>query len=144
VVLDAKTGAYKWHFQSIRHDIWDMDNTHAPVLADVRIHGKMRKALYYGSKSGHIFVLDRTNSASLLGVDEKPLTQDARQLNPATQPFPSQGGWIPHCVVYQPLDPKNVPGHPWRAVRTTTATSPTRTANASTRRRTIWTPICLS
>jgi glucose dehydrogenase/plastocyanin len=116
VALDAKTGAYKWHFQSIRHDIWDMDNTHAPVLADVRIRGKMRKALYYGSKSGHTFVLDRTDGSSLLGVDELPMTQDARQLNPATQPFPSQGSWIPHCVVYQALDPKNVPGHPWRAV----------------------------
>ena len=35
VALDIKTGAYKWHFQSIHHDIWDMDNVMAPVLADV-------------------------------------------------------------------------------------------------------------
>ena len=37
--LDLKTGAYKWHYQSIRHDIWDMDNVHSPVLADVTVGG---------------------------------------------------------------------------------------------------------
>ena len=26
VAIDYKTGAYKWHFQSVKHDIWDMDN----------------------------------------------------------------------------------------------------------------------
>jgi len=40
VAMDAKTGAYKWHFQSIHHDIWDMDNVMAPVLLDLTIGGK--------------------------------------------------------------------------------------------------------
>ncbi|HVV70616.1 MAG TPA: PQQ-binding-like beta-propeller repeat protein, partial [Verrucomicrobiae bacterium] len=35
VALDAKTGKRAWHFQSVHHDIWDMDNVMAPVLADV-------------------------------------------------------------------------------------------------------------
>src|SRR5213078_1739058 len=39
VAMDMKTGEYRWHFQSIHHGIWDMDNVMAPVLADVRIHG---------------------------------------------------------------------------------------------------------
>ncbi len=30
VALDLKTGAYKWHFQAVRHDIWDMDNALPP------------------------------------------------------------------------------------------------------------------
>ena len=42
VAMDAKTGVYKWHFQSIHHDIWDMDNVMAPVLADV--HDQRRHA----------------------------------------------------------------------------------------------------
>jgi outer membrane protein assembly factor BamB len=116
VAMDVKTGVYKWHYQSIRHDVWDMDNTHAPLLADVPINGQMRKALYYGSKSGMTFVLDRTNGTPLLGVDESPMTQDSRQFNPATQKFPSQGGWIPRCLVHQALGPTSVPGDPWRAV----------------------------
>lgn len=154
VALDLKTGAYKWHFQSIRHDIWDMDNVHPPLLADVRIdaraparrgakrdahqeddwqrnyyyesgrraddrHGRherdpVRKVIYYGSKSGHLFVLDRTNGKPVLPVEEVPMTRDSRQANWPTQPFPDR--FLPECLVWQPLDPSNVPGHPWRGV----------------------------
>lgn len=114
VALDLKTGEYKWHYQSIRRDTWDMDNTHSPLLADVRIGGKKQRALYYGSKSGHLFVLDRANGKPLLPVAEKPMVRDARQGNPATQPFPSR--LLPDCLVWEPLSPDNIPGNPWRAV----------------------------
>ena len=114
VAVDLKTGAYKWHHQSIRHDVWDMDNVHPLLLADVRINGKMRKAVYHGSKSGHLFVLDRTNGKALLPINEVPMTMDSRQKNWPTQPFPER--FLPHCLVWQALDPKNVPGDPWRAV----------------------------
>jgi hypothetical protein len=39
VALDLKTGAYKWHFQTVHHDHWDMDNM-SVVLADVNIAGQ--------------------------------------------------------------------------------------------------------
>jgi quinohemoprotein ethanol dehydrogenase len=116
VALDLKTGAYKWHFQSIRHDIWDMDNVHPPVLADVTVGGQPRKALYYGSKSAMTFVLDRTNGKSLTGVVEKGRPADSRQQNTLTQKFPAQGMWIPECVVWEPLGTANIPGNPWRGV----------------------------
>jgi len=114
VAVDLKTGAYKWHHQSIRHDVWDMDNVHPLLLADVRINGRTRKAIYHGSKSGHLFVLDRANGKPLLRVNEVPMTVDSRQVNWPTQPFPNR--FLPHCLNWQALDPKNVPGDPWRAV----------------------------
>ena len=67
VALDLKTGAYKWHFQSIHHDIWDMDNVMSPVLADVRIRGRERKLVVYGSKSGMYFILDRARRQRAAG-----------------------------------------------------------------------------
>jgi outer membrane protein assembly factor BamB len=114
VALDLKTGAYKWHFQSIHQDIWDMDNVHAPLLADVVIGGASRKAIYYGSKSAHLFVLDRATGKPLLKADETLVVQDSRQLSYRTQPIPNRP--LPNCLVWQALDPKNVPGDPWRAV----------------------------
>ena len=39
VAIDYKTGAYKWHFQAVKHDIWDMDNALTPVLADIVVGG---------------------------------------------------------------------------------------------------------
>lgn len=115
VALDLKTGEYKWHFQSIHHDIWDMDNVMAPVLADVKIHGRDRKVVVYGSKSGMYYILDRKDGSAPLGIDEVPVKQDARQASWPTQPFPRQGAWTETCVVDQPLGTA-IPGDPNRAV----------------------------
>ena len=116
VSLDAKTGKFKWHYQSIRHDVWDMDNTHAPLLADVNVNGQVRKVAFYGSKSGHIFSIDRTTGKPVTPVEIKPRPVDSRQLNPATQTFPVLGRVIPECLVWEKLDANNIPGNPWRAV----------------------------
>jgi plastocyanin len=91
-----------------------MDNVHAPLLADLPINGQMRKAIYYGSKSAHLFVLDRATGKPILKADETPVVQDSRQKSYATQPIPNRP--LPTCLVWQALDPKNVPGDPWRAV----------------------------
>jgi quinohemoprotein ethanol dehydrogenase len=115
VAVDLETGEYKWHYQSIRHDVWDMDNVHPPVLADVDIGGETRKVVYYGSKSGHLFVLDRTNGRPVLPVDDQPMAQDSRQNHAEAQPFPATR-LLPECLVWEPLSPDNIPGDPWRGV----------------------------
>jgi glucose dehydrogenase/plastocyanin len=115
VAVDATTGAYKWHYQSIHHDVWDMDNVHAPTLADIVVGGEEKKVVFYGSKSGHQFVLDRTNGEPVLPVTETPMITDSRQNHSETQPLPATR-LLPDCVVWQKLDPENIPGDPWRAV----------------------------
>jgi PQQ-dependent dehydrogenase (methanol/ethanol family) len=115
VAMDLKNGEYKWHFQSIHHGIWDMDNVMAPVLADVTIHGRPRKIVVYGSKSGMYFILDRIDGSAPLGVEEIPVPQEPRQKTWPTQPFPRQGPWTEHTIVDQPLG-TSVPGNPNRAV----------------------------
>ena len=114
VAIDAKTGAYKWHFQAVHQDVWDMDNTHPPLLANLTYNGQPRKAIYYGSKSAHLFVLDRATGKPILKAEETPVSQDSRQKSYPTQPLPNRP--LPTCLVWQALDPKNVPGDPWRAV----------------------------
>jgi len=115
VAVDFKTGEYKWHYQSIRHDVWDMDNVHPPTLADIEVDGVERQVVFYGSKSGHQFVLDRTNGQPVLPVVDQPMIQDSRQLHVATQPFPVNR-LLPECLVWEALDPGNIPGDPWRGV----------------------------
>lgn len=115
VALDLKSGEYKWHFQSIHHDIWDMDNVMSPVLANVKMHGRDRKVVVYGSKSGMYYILDRADGSAPLGIDEVPVKQDARQASWPTQPWPRQGAWTETCVVDQPLGTA-IPGDPNRAV----------------------------
>ncbi|WP_461474911.1 outer membrane protein assembly factor BamB family protein [Microbacterium sp. HJ5] len=115
VAVDAASGDYKWHYQSIRHDVWDMDNVHPPTLADIVVDGVERKVVFYGSKSGHQFVVDRTNGEPVLPVIEKEMITDSRQAHAETQPFP-ETRLLPECLVWEKLDPENIPGDPWRGV----------------------------
>ncbi|HEX2541607.1 MAG TPA: PQQ-binding-like beta-propeller repeat protein [Caldimonas sp.] len=115
VALDLKTGAYKWHFQMVRHDIWDMDNVNPTSFADVMIGGQSRKVLFYGTKSGFQFTLDRTNGKPALPIEYRAVPADTRQAPAPTQPFPLQGYFYPQCVSLQNLG-SEVPGDQNRMV----------------------------
>ncbi|GAA4346641.1 outer membrane protein assembly factor BamB family protein [Angustibacter luteus] len=95
IALDAKTGERRWHFQSVHHDIWDYDNVMAPVLADIKVKGRTRKVVVYGSKVGMYFVLDRRDGSPIQGVEERPVPQDPRQKTAPTQPFPGGESFLP-------------------------------------------------
>ncbi|GAA2586502.1 methanol/ethanol family PQQ-dependent dehydrogenase [Winogradskya consettensis] len=97
VAIDAKTGKRRWHFQSVHHDIWDMDNVMAPVLADIRIGGRLRKVVVYGSKVGMYYILDRRTGEAVHGMEERPVEQDVRQRTAATQPFPGGEPFTPQA-----------------------------------------------
>src|SRR5690606_27660827 len=115
VALDSNTGEYKWHFQSVHHDIWDMDNVMSPVLADVMIDKKLRKVVIYGSKTGMYYILDRKDGSAPLGIDETPAKQAASPATWPTRPMPRHGPATAACVVDQQLGTA-VPGDPNRAL----------------------------
>ena len=97
VALNAKTGKLAWYFQSIHHDIWDLDNVMAPVLFDAPYDGKPRKGIIYGSKAGMLYVLDRTTGSPLTPIDEVPVPQDLAQKTWPTQPIPRGDSLSPLC-----------------------------------------------
>jgi len=92
VALNAETGKYIWHFQTVHHDLWDTDMPSAPVLLDVQQNGRTIPALAVINKSANMFILDRTNGTPLFGVTEKPVTKgDAPgEWYSPTQPFPNK------------------------------------------------------
>jgi outer membrane protein assembly factor BamB/plastocyanin len=113
VALDYKTGAYKWHFQAVRHDIWDMDNALTPSLADVVIDGQTKKVLFYGSKS-----LSSSRSIAPTASRRFPsctVQSRATRATPPrlTQPWPLQSIYSALCMVPQNLG-SEIPGHPNR------------------------------
>jgi quinohemoprotein ethanol dehydrogenase len=105
VALDYKTGQYKWHFQEVHHDIWDYDAPSPVVLFDQMYNGQLRKGLSQPGKTGWIYYLDRTNGQPLIGIEERPVSQDPRNATAATQPIPVGDKFGPDC-----WDP--VPGFP--------------------------------
>ncbi len=61
VAIDLDSGKYKWHYQYVPHDVWDLDAASPPILADVRdASGKMVPAVIEGGKTGHVYVHDRS------------------------------------------------------------------------------------
>jgi quinohemoprotein ethanol dehydrogenase len=97
VALDLKTGAYRWHFQEVHHDIWDYDNAAAPVLADIRYRGSLRKVLMHAGKTGFLYILDRATGKPLVGIEERPVPQEPRMKTAKTQPFPIGDSFVPTC-----------------------------------------------
>jgi quinoprotein glucose dehydrogenase len=90
VAADARTGRYLWHFQLVHHDIWDFDAEAAPTLVEVRQGGRTIPAVAAVSKSGMLFLLERTTGKPIYGVEERPVPASDTPGEAAwpTQPFP--------------------------------------------------------
>ena len=52
VAIDAKTGEYRWHFQQIHHDIWDLDAPSPVVLFDLEVDGQAAARTRGGEQDG--------------------------------------------------------------------------------------------
>jgi quinoprotein glucose dehydrogenase len=72
VALDIATGRPRWVFQTVHHDLWDMDVPAQPALVDLNLPGRGRvPALVQSTKTGNIFVLDRRTGVPLHPVTER-------------------------------------------------------------------------
>jgi alcohol dehydrogenase (cytochrome c) len=104
LAVEAKTGKYRWHFQQVHHDLWDYDSPNPVILFDVKVGGRLRKAAAEASKTGWVYILDRITGKPLLGIDERPVPQEPRQLTSPTQPFPRGDAFVPQHVDIAPED----------------------------------------
>jgi quinoprotein glucose dehydrogenase len=87
VAVDVLTGAYRWHFQTIHHDLWDADPPAPPGLFDIRQNGRTIPALAVTTKSGYMYILNRETGRPIFGVEERPV---ARSDVPGEIAFPTQ------------------------------------------------------
>lgn len=65
IALDAATGERLWHFQEIRHDIWDLDIPAPPSLVTVMRDGHKVDAVAQVTKIGNTLLLDRLSGKPL-------------------------------------------------------------------------------
>ena len=61
LAIRPKTGEIVCHYQYTPNDVYDVDGTDEPVLADIRVGGQLRKVMIQANKNGFLYVLDRTN-----------------------------------------------------------------------------------
>lgn len=90
LALDARTGKRVWHFQGIKHDVWDLDFPAAPSLVTVTRNGKKVEAVAQITKTGFVFVLNRRTGKPLFPIEYRKVPAsnvDGEKLS-KTQPYP--------------------------------------------------------
>jgi quinoprotein glucose dehydrogenase len=65
LALNAETGERIWHFQGVRHDIWDLDMGSPPNLVTVNHQGRRIDAVAQIDKNGTMYLLDRVSGKPL-------------------------------------------------------------------------------
>ena len=87
VAVDAKTGKLRWHYQIVHHDIWDYDNSSAPILADL----DEKKIVIQLTKQSYAFVFDRETGEPYWPIHEinVPKSDVPGEWTSPTQPIPS-------------------------------------------------------
>jgi PQQ-dependent dehydrogenase (methanol/ethanol family) len=85
VAVDLDKGTYKWHFQYIAHDVWDLDAVSPPILTQVKDgSGKMVDAVIHGGKTGHVYVHDRA-TGKLIRFSDAMIPQENMWVLPTPQ-----------------------------------------------------------
>ena len=92
LALNAKTGARIWHFQSVKHDIWDRDFPSPPSLVTVRHEGQLVDAVAQTTKSGFVYLFDRANGKPLFPIEYRkyPASDVPGEVASETQPLPTK------------------------------------------------------
>ncbi|HVW46523.1 MAG TPA: PQQ-binding-like beta-propeller repeat protein [Solirubrobacterales bacterium] len=112
VALDMKTGAIKWGFQGVHHDLWDYDCTTPPVLFENEFGGHAKQVANFVCKTDLHFELEQATGKPVLPVKEEPVPTAAAGKTPdvaaqkklaaaETQPVPmnsDKSEVVPRCA----------------------------------------------
>ncbi|HUP23901.1 MAG TPA: pyrroloquinoline quinone-dependent dehydrogenase [Thermoanaerobaculia bacterium] len=92
VAVDCETGERRWHFQAVRHGLWDYDLSTSAILADFTVDGKPVRAAVQLSKQGFAYVLDRATGEPIWPIEDREVPQSGvpGERTSPTQPFPTK------------------------------------------------------
>ncbi|MDA1372122.1 MAG: PQQ-binding-like beta-propeller repeat protein [Proteobacteria bacterium] len=74
IALDVETGERAWHFQMVKHEIWNYDNPTAPVLLDLNMPGRgVVPAVMQVSKQAWVYAFNRVTGEPLWPIVDRPV-----------------------------------------------------------------------
>ncbi|MHB8495326.1 MAG: outer membrane protein assembly factor BamB family protein [Casimicrobiaceae bacterium] len=104
VAVDLDHGTYKWHYQYISHDVWDLDAVSPVILTEAKgANGKLVEVAIHGGKTGNVYVNDRA-TGKLIRFSEAMIPQENMWTLPTAQGarmLPGANGgveWSPMAV----------------------------------------------
>jgi glucose dehydrogenase len=102
IALDTRTGERKWHFQMVKHEIWNFDNPTAPVLLDLNMPGRGRvPAVMQVTKQAWVYAFDRITGEPLWPIVDRPVPPS---IVPGERLSPTQ----PHVTKPAPFDMQGI------------------------------------
>ena len=120
LALNAETGERIWHFQEVRHDIWDRDLPAPPVLLTVKRDGKKVDAVAQTTKQGFVYLFDRANGKPLFPIEYKkfPASDVPGEVAAAEQPLPAKPAPFARQVINEDtLTTRTPEAHQWALER---------------------------
>lgn len=102
IALDTRTGERKWHFQMVKHEIWNFDNPTAPVLLDLDMPGRGKvPAVAQVTKQAWVYAFNRITGEPLWPIVDKPVPPS---IVPGEVLSPTQ----PHVTKPAPFDMQGI------------------------------------
>ena len=85
-----------WHFQGVKHDLWDRDFPAAPALVTVTRDGRPVDAVAQITKTGYVYVFDRETGKPLFPIEYRKVPASTLDGERAaeTQPFPVESAAV--------------------------------------------------
>jgi quinoprotein glucose dehydrogenase len=92
LALDVRTGKRLWHYQTVHHDLWDLDNVSAPQLVTITQNGRKLDVVAHAGKTGFLYVFNRVTGEPLWPIEERPVEKSQVPFEQSwpTQPFPTR------------------------------------------------------
>jgi len=92
IALNANTGERIWHFQAVRHDIWDRDFPSPSVLITLQRDGKEVDAVAQPTKQGFVYLFDRASGKPLFPIEYQkyPASTVPGEVTAVEQPLPTK------------------------------------------------------
>ena len=106
LALDALSGAYRWHFQDVRHDLWDLDVCGPPNLVTVERDGHRIDAVTGLSKAGHLLLLERVTGKPVFPfrLRRAPVSKLPGEVTAEYQPDPE----LPEPISHMEFEPGQI------------------------------------
>jgi quinoprotein glucose dehydrogenase len=116
LALNAQTGERLWHFQGVRHDLWDRDFPSPPALLTIKRDGKEIPAVAQTTKQGFVYLFDRTNGQPLFPIEyhKYPPSTVPGEVAATEQPLPTRPAPFARQLLTEDLLTTRTPeAHQW-------------------------------
>jgi len=97
IALNASTGERAWHFQMVKHEIWNFDNPTAPVALDLTVDGREIPAVIQATKQAWLYAFNRVTGEPIWPIVDRPVPPS---IVPGEVLSPTQ----PHVTWPEPYD----------------------------------------